>query len=126
VEPIRRIAKTIIPALLVDYVRKQRGARNNAKVNEQKEERILSLLGTSQAGQDYWVYGEVFNEKRNGFFLDIGAHDGIYLSNTLLLEKRYGWNGICIEGNPDTFVDLQQNRQAVCINTCVDRIEGTV
>jgi FkbM family methyltransferase len=72
------------------------------------------------------VYGEVFNEKRNGFFLDIGAHDGVYLSNTLLLEKRYGWNGVCIEGNPDTFRELMQNRQVSCINTCVDRIEGTV
>lgn len=85
-----------------------------------------ALWHTSQAGQDYWVYGEVFNEKRDGFFLDIGAHDGVYLSNTLLLEMRYGWNGICIEGNPDTFVELRQNRRVTCVNICVDRIVGTV
>ena len=30
--------------------------------------------------------------------------DGITLSNTFLHEKRYGWDGICIEANPDAFV----------------------
>src|SRR6516165_1652379 len=34
----------------------------------------------SEAGQDLWVFGEVFNEQRNGFFLDIGAHDGVTIS----------------------------------------------
>jgi len=27
-------------------------------------------LMTSQAGQDYWIYGEAFNEKRCGYFVD--------------------------------------------------------
>jgi FkbM family methyltransferase len=123
---MRRIAKAVVPASIVQYVREKRDARCKAMDEAEREGRIVSLLSTSQAGQDYWVYGEVFNEKRNGFFLDIGAHDGIYLSNTLLLERRYGWNGVCIEGNPDTFRELKQNRQVSCINTCVDRIEGTV
>ena len=53
----------------------------------------------SQIGQDLWVQ-ETLKNKKNGYFLDIGAHDGIYLSNTYLLEKNYNWNGLCIEGNP--------------------------
>jgi FkbM family methyltransferase len=83
-------------------------------------------LSMSQAGQDLWVYGEVFNEKKGGFFLDIGAHDGVYLSNTFLLEKRFGWNGICIEGNPATFRDLKRNRQVTCVNACIDSEEKDV
>ena len=35
----------------------------------------------SQIGQDLWVL-ETLKNKKNGYFLDIGAHDGIYLSNT--------------------------------------------
>ena len=80
----------------------------------------------SQAGQDLWVIGEVFNEKRNGYFLDIGAHDGVYLSNTFILEKRYGWQGLCIEANPDSFLMLQQNRSSKCVNECVGATASTV
>jgi hypothetical protein len=65
-------------------------------------------LFRSQAGQDLWVFGEVFNEQRSGFFLDIGAHDGVVLSNTYVLENRYDWRGICIEANPDTFEELKK------------------
>jgi FkbM family methyltransferase len=83
-------------------------------------------LTTSQAGQDYWIYGEVFDEKRGGYFLDIGAHDGISLSNTYILESRYNWTGICIEANPITFEALKTNRRARCLNVCLDRSEGEV
>lgn len=80
----------------------------------------------SQAGQDYWVFGEVFNERRGGYFLDVGAHDGLTISNTYLLEKRYGWTGLCVEANPSTFRKLAGNRRAKCLNVCLDRDEGEV
>jgi FkbM family methyltransferase len=83
-------------------------------------------LHMSQAGQDFWVFGEVFNEMRNGYFIDIGAHDGIYLSNTYTLECRYDWNGICVEANPDSFARLKKNRRAICVNACLDSAEGFV
>lgn len=82
--------------------------------------------GAGQAGQDQWVWGEVFNEKEGGFFLDIGAHDGRHLSNSYLLERQYKWSGICIEANPETFVELRKNRSCTCINACVDQVEGEV
>ena len=31
----------------------------------------------SQAGQDFWVIGEAFNGKRNGYFVELGSADGI-------------------------------------------------
>lgn len=80
----------------------------------------------SQAGQDLWVFGEVFNEQRNGFFLDIGAHDGVAGSNTYILENRYDWQGICIEANPDTFDLLKRNRRCQCVNVCLDQADGKI
>ena len=80
----------------------------------------------SQAGQDLWVFGEAFNERERGFFLDIGAHDGITFSNTYVLERRYNWTGLCIEANPLTFGKLSQNRRATCINACLDNRVGEV
>lgn len=81
-------------------------------------------LHIAQAGQDYWVAGEVFNEREGGWFVDIGAHDGVYISNTYLLEKRYGWTGICVEANPENFVRLRMHRSAVCVQACVNAKEG--
>jgi FkbM family methyltransferase len=50
----------------------------------------------SQAKQEEWVI-EYFGGKKNGYFLDIGALDGIQSSNTYLLEKQYEWEGLCVE-----------------------------
>ncbi len=80
----------------------------------------------SQGGQDLWVFGEVFNEKRGGYFLDLGAHDGVSISNTYLLERKYRWTGICVEANPDSFQQLRKNRRAICVNACLDATEGFV
>jgi len=73
-----------------------------------------------------WVYGEVFNEKREGYFLDLGAHDGVSISNTCLLEWKFQWTGICVEANPDSFQQLRNNRRAICVNACLDSTEGFV
>jgi len=60
---------------------------------------------------DYYYY------KRNGFFVEVGAYDGISLSNTYLLEKRYGWTGICVEPLPEEFTKLTNNRpESICVN----------
>lgn len=80
----------------------------------------------SQAGQDFWLVGEVFCQKRSGFFVDVGAHDGIRFSNTCYLERVLGWQGICIEAQPDTFQQLRRNRSCKCVQACVDREIGMV
>ena len=43
-----------------------------------------------------WVL-EKTNFRKNGFFVEMGAQDGIINSNTLLLETEYGWTGILAE-----------------------------
>lgn len=80
----------------------------------------------SQMGQDYWVFGEVFDGKKKGYFVEIGSADGMTLNNTLLLETRYNWNGICIEPNPSLFKTLSQIRKVTCLNICIDEREGIV
>jgi FkbM family methyltransferase len=62
----------------------------------------------SQYCQDLVAYA-YFNGKRDGFFVDICAHDGVLGSNTFVFEKL-GWKGFCVEPNPEIFVLLQKNR----------------
>ena len=66
-------------------------------------------MSTSQLGQDTAAL-KFYNNKREGYFLEIGASDGLNLSNTYLLEKEYGWKGICVEPIPAIFEQLVANR----------------
>jgi hypothetical protein len=36
----------------------------------------------------------LLGQKRDGFFVEFGATDGISFNNSFLLEKKYGWHGI--------------------------------
>jgi len=73
----------------------------------------------SQLGQDLEVL-KIYNNKKKGFFIEIGANDGITLSNTYLLEKNYEWKGICCEPNPHIFETLVKNRpESICCSEAV-------
>lgn len=62
---------------------------------------------------------EALGGLHGGFFLDSGASDGVRVSNTLLLERCYGWTGICVEPNSDFYAALVRNRRAICLNCCI-------
>lgn len=72
----------------------------------------------SQILQDLWVNFEL-GEKRDGFFVEFGATDGLVNSNTWLLESKYGWKGILAEPNPIWHARLASNRGAVIDHRCV-------
>lgn len=73
-------------------------------------------MSYSQFNQDLEVV-EFYKSKKNGYFVDIGAYDGVEYSNTYLLEKEYDWKGICIEPTPYNFDKLVENRpNSACIN----------
>lgn len=40
---------------------------------------------------------KLFKHKENGFFIELGANDGLTQSNTAFFEKSRGWSGILIE-----------------------------
>jgi FkbM family methyltransferase len=72
----------------------------------------------SQIGQDKWVHS-VIGDKKDGYFIELGACDGIYFSNTYFFEKALGWNGICIEPNDNYFTQLQTNRKCNLSNALI-------
>jgi len=73
----------------------------------------------SQCGQDSYLNQRLFKGKKNGVFVDIGAHNGITYSNTYFYEKFLGWKGICIEPIPQVFDQLQKNRNCICVKGCI-------
>uniref|UniRef100_A0A7S2T185 Methyltransferase FkbM domain-containing protein n=1 Tax=Chloropicon primus TaxID=1764295 RepID=A0A7S2T185_9CHLO len=78
----------------------------------------------SQLGQDVWVYNAL-GHKRGGYFVELGAGDGIELSNTFALETHFGWTGVCIECSRQ-FQALCRNRRCICDDSCVSDKDGEV
>ena len=64
----------------------------------------------SQDKQDKFLEEEVFKGYKNGIFVDVGAHDGLSLNNTLYFEKFNNWTGINIEPNLEVYDKLEINR----------------
>jgi FkbM family methyltransferase len=77
----------------------------------------------SQNGQDKFV-AQLFGKKRGGTFLEIGAFDGETYSNTAMLERSYGWQGICVEPLPDAFAKLSSARSCICVNAAAGATGG--
>ena len=68
--------------------------------------------------QDLFVLNKL-NFKRRGFFVEIGASDGENYSNTYLLEKKFGWNGILCEPNKNYIKQLKKKRNAYVVTKAV-------
>ena len=58
---------------------------------------------------------------RPGRFVELGAYTGIDFSNTLVLERCFGWTGLLIEANSQNFKKLAHSgrsatlrRSAIC------------
>lgn len=52
----------------------------------------------------------IFPEKRNGYYVEVGALDGLVMSQSYLFEKTLNWDGIVVEPNPVWHENLQINR----------------
>ena len=73
----------------------------------------------SQLMQDLFVLSELGERRGYGFFVEFGASDGISLSNSWLLEKRLGWNGILAEPARCWHESLTRNRTCAIDTDCV-------
>ncbi|MCP4386250.1 MAG: FkbM family methyltransferase [Hyphomicrobiales bacterium] len=78
----------------------------------------------SQIGQDLWILF-MTSEMQAGYFVEFGACDGRVNSNTLLLERDFGWRGIVAEPNPDWHADLGKNRRCSISHECVAAHSGS-
>ena len=55
---------------------------------------MTTYLG--QAGQDGFVIN-ILKQKKDGYFLEIGSNEPVYINNTYKLETEYNWKGIMVE-----------------------------
>lgn len=58
----------------------------------------------------------------NGFFVELGANDGISQSNSLYFEKKRNWRGVLVEPTPHNYLLCKKHRSAenrIFCNACV-------
>jgi FkbM family methyltransferase len=80
----------------------------------------------SQDHQDKYLEENVFKGYKRGIFVDVGAHDGVSINNTLYFEKYNGWTGINVEPIKEVYDKLVVNRpSSVNINCAVCNFDGT-
>ena len=63
----------------------------------------------SQLSQDLFVISYL-NFLKGGYFVEFGASDGIFLSNTYVLENHFHWTGILAEPGQIWHKKLMENR----------------
>jgi len=85
---------------------------------------VYPFVFHAQTGEDKILYESVWKNSPNigGLFIEVGAFDGITISNTKFFEDHLHWSGILIEGHPESAKSLIRNNrpkslkfaQAIC------------
>ena len=87
----------------------------------------MRLRSYSQLNEDQELLRSYFWNKRSGTYLEIGAYNGVWMSNTLLFEETYGWTGLLVEANPRLFDEcVRHRRKATRVKAAVCRGGGPV
>ena len=73
----------------------------------------------SECGQDKIVKDTFFKNQEDGFFVEIGAFDGLQGSNCYHFERFMNWKGIAIEASPTQFNKLKKNRNCQLHNVAL-------
>ena len=78
------------------------------------------VLYFSEGGEDFFLWS-LFEYKSNGVFIDVGAFDGRYLSNSVSFAQA-GWRGACVEPVEEFWALCKKNQpNTICIHAaCVD------
>jgi FkbM family methyltransferase len=80
----------------------------------------------SQVGQDVFMNRWFFKDRGPGFFIDVGAFDGISGNNTSYFEKKLQWKGIAFEPNQSAFELLRATRSCRVIQGCAYHQDGQI
>lgn len=83
-----------------------------------KEALSVAKLAKAQVHQDLFVLA-LLDFKKNGFFVEFGATDGVDFSNTWLLENEFEWQGILAEPGKGWHKRLRKNRRCHISDKCV-------
>lgn len=83
----------------------------------------LMPLSRAQLRQDIFALSEL-QFKKDGYFVEFGATNGVDLSNTWLMENHFNWTGILAEPARIWHEALRRNRTCAIDERCVWSVTG--
>lgn len=87
--------------------------------------RVEGIALYAQGMEDMYLL-RVLGPSKKGVYVDVGANDGVFVSNTYALY-RLGWRGVCVEPNPVAYSALRIARpEDTCVNVAVGATEGQI
>ncbi len=79
----------------------------------------------SQAKQDKFIFEKILNKQQDhGFFVEIGAYDGIKFSNSYFFEKELNWKGVCVEPIKKYSENIKKNRACEVLTAAISDYDG--
>jgi FkbM family methyltransferase len=76
-------------------------------------------------GPEEWIIRDVFQDRRDGVFVDVGAWHWEKGSNTYFLERRLGWTGLAIDAWPEFSEGWRRHRpRSLFVGAFVDAVDG--
>lgn len=102
---IIRFLRNILPTTLQNVIAEPYLEKERKKF-EQKQEFVN--LSYSQEGEDSFLK-RFFGDKKEGFFVDIGAHHPKRFSNTYVFYQK-GWRGINVDAMPNSMKPFEEIR----------------
>ena len=86
---------------------------------------VIAKMSFSKAQFMQDIFALLFNRcKKEGYFVEFGACDGLEISNTDFLERYFGWRGILAEPALHWHDDLRRNRSSIVDERCVWSVSG--
>lgn len=102
---MKNMLKQIVPPILWNLVSKFRNNTGKYYSINKLDEKIEQYLPFT-----------------NGFYVELGANDGISQSNTLYFERNKNWRGVLVEPTPHNYLKCLANRSTenhIFCNACV-------
>jgi FkbM family methyltransferase len=117
---------SFLPPQLKKYIRKPVAKIRLLEINIRRlvmKIYYYCLRSSSQYGEDL-VLDKLLMNKKDGFFVDIGANHPTHLSNTYRFHKK-GWVGINVEPDPRLYINfIDARRNDVNLNVGVGPVNG--
>jgi FkbM family methyltransferase len=112
---LRHLIKSILPPRVVDRLRRMHQGARNYRSDGLPDSASSDELG-APAARRYWGLNDIDRRLEkylsfdDGFFVELGANDGRFQSNTLYFERVRNWKGVLVEPAPNLFLKCRKNR----------------
>jgi hypothetical protein len=93
---------------ITDYLSKFIPKRIKRKILEEYHLIPYGVISYSQEGEDL-ILNRIFEDKKSGFYIDIGAHHPVRYSNTYKFYLN-GWTGLNIDATPGSMLLFRKIR----------------